>query len=1256
VTAVSVRRSETLVKIASRAANLGFWEWELASGRVEFSDECKQQLGYARDALTDPALAWERFVHPDDLPGVQQRIAEWIVAPSGQLEWEFRLQRRDGTWRWFRAHADVLNDEQGVATHVLVAQLDLSEFKQREYELRRANRMLRLISESNQALIRVTDEPRLLDQVCQIAVDIGGYRGAWVGLLESGRVLRPVAWAGAVGDPESLRVSCDEAAAEKSPIARAVATGSVCLARNRADDPWYSFFKDDGPAAGAASVIVMPLAAGGQRLGTVTIYAGREDDFTEGDVDVLQELAGDLAFGLHVLRTRVDRDRAIEALQVSEQRLAEAERIAQLGYWEWDVATDVALWSAEAHRIFGRSEHAGVFDREAFKALVHPDDRERVSQVLSITASGGPTPDLEYRIVRPDGAVRCVLSRVASRQADPGGRQVLFGTIQDITERKQAEHALRAHMERVVQQEAALIALTRTDPEHEADLRTSLRRLTEASARALGVARVSVWRYATDRQAIHCADLYELAADRHSEGLELEAVDYPAYFAALARNDLLVASEAEADPQTAELADEYLRPLGITSLMDVPIRLKDGLEGVLCHEHSGPRREWTSDERTFALAISNLITLALEDVSRRQAQAALHTREQEYRALVENSPDVICRYDREGRILYVNPSCERLLGRTLADLVGTHAMDRFPPNEGLTNYRRLVDDVVRTGRAAECELGLDFLGGYLATHYVRLVPERDSVGRIVSVLAIGRDITPLKETEQRLRESELRFRQVTENIDEVFWLTDLERERVIYVSPAYERVWGRTCESLYEDRRAWFEAAHPDDRSRVEEAVMSLRETGGYDLEYRVIRPDGSMRWVQDRAFPIRDASGTVTRVAGVAEDITTRRQLEEQFRQSQKMEAIGRLAGGVAHDFNNLLAVIQMQSELLLETTQEPATREGVAQIMASTKRASNLTRQLLTFSRREFRQPKAINLADVVGGTSDMLRRLLGEEIVLESRFAPRLPLVHADAGMMEQVVLNLAVNARDAMPEGGRLTISLDAVVVGPERVAGYSGVSPGSFVCLSVSDTGTGIPPESLPRIFEPFFTTKDVGKGTGLGLATVFGIAQQHRGWVEAESELGLGSTFRLYVPALDGSLPQTNVTPMAETPRGRNETVLLAEDERSVRMLTRTLLERHGYRVLEAGSAGDAIAVWEKVGGKVDLLFTDLVMPGGASGWELSRQLLERDPKLKVIYSSGYSADVVERRLPSDAGKHFLRKPYAVQEMIALVRRVLDEK
>jgi nitrogen-specific signal transduction histidine kinase len=403
------------------------------------------------------------------------------------------------------------------------------------------------------------------------------------------------------------------------------------------------------------------------------------------------------------------------------------------------------------------------------------------------------------------------------------------------------------------------------------------------------------------------------------------------------------------------------------------------------------------------------------------------------------------------------------------------------------------------------------------------------------------------------------------------------------------------------------------------------------------------------------DLDGQRPLLLGLFRDVTEQKRLENQLRQAQKMESVGQLAGGIAHDFNNLLTVIQGHAALLQSVAGSGEAAESLQQISIAAERSANLTRQLLTFSRRQVMKRRPLDLKEVVDDMSKMLRRILGEDIVLTVENSSDLPRIDADRGMMEQIILNLAVNSRDAMPRGGQLLISTKKVRVDETYIRQNPDASPGEFICLKVADTGCGIAPKNLPHIFEPFFTTKEVGKGTGLGLATVYGIIKQHNGWIEVSSQPGEGCQFQIYFPRSAQQIESLRATGGETTPRG-HETILLVEDEAPLRQLVQFLLERLGYSVLEAESGPAALNVWKKRERKIDLLLTDLVMPEGMNGYELSEALHRDDPDLKVIFTSGYSADIVGKDFVLRDGLNFLQKPYHPDKLARTVRDCLDGK
>jgi PAS domain S-box-containing protein len=441
-----------------------------------------------------------------------------------------------------------------------------------------------------------------------------------------------------------------------------------------------------------------------------------------------------------------------------------------------------------------------------------------------------------------------------------------------------------------------------------------------------------------------------------------------------------------------------------------------------------------------------------------------------------------------------------------------------------------------------------------------------------------------------------------------------------------------------------------DDHERVKRGESLFN----YDTVHR--RKDGTPVRLSFNAVVLRDERGRLLGTTGTAQDTTERIRLEEQLRQAQKMEAIGQLAGGVAHDFNNLLTAI-IGHLGLLRTNEKvtPDMAESLAEITHAADRAANLTSQLLAFSRRQVIQMQPLELQEVVTHLTKLLRRLLGEPIAVQLDLAAEPLVFNGDAGMMEQVLVNLAVNARDAMPGGGTLRIATGSETrIGRKVEAQTKPVQPAVYVYLEVSDTGAGIAPEVLPRIFDPFFTTKEVGRGTGLGLATVFGIVQQHGGWIEVESEMGSGTRFRVYLPRVEAKPGGRAVAGPPLAGRGQGEVILFVEDEPAVREIGLRALRRQGYRVLEADNGRSALEVWAQHRAEIELVVTDVIMPGGISGVQLGRQLQEEKPGLPIIYTSGYNREIAGQDLAVEEGLNYLAKPYDLEKLFNAVRKALD--
>jgi two-component system cell cycle sensor histidine kinase/response regulator CckA len=622
-------------------------------------------------------------------------------------------------------------------------------------------------------------------------------------------------------------------------------------------------------------------------------------------------------------------------------------------------------------------------------------------------------------------------------------------------------------------------------------------------------------------------------------------------------------------------------------------------------------------------------------------------------AIAESSEGPIISTTLNGTIVSWNRGAERLYGYAAEEIIGRPLRGLLPASKS-DEAHEILERVCKGETVKQVETKRVGKYGQLIDVSLTAMPIHDAEGNLTGVCKIVHDITERKQVERALRESEERLRLITETITEVFWIATPDISRVLFVSPGYERVWRRTRTSLYDNPRSFLDSVHSDDRERVA-AVLSVQLAGEpFEHEYRIHQPEGSVRWIWDRGFPVRDDAGHLTCYVGVAQDITGRKQLENQLRQSQKMEAIGQLAGGVAHDFNNLLTIISGYGELVFEQLPEgDPLRVRMASILKAAQTATSLTRQLLAFSRQQILTPRVLDLNHVVAEMHSMLERLIGENIELSTIPAPGLGEVKADPVQIEQILLNLSVNSRDAMPTGGKLIIETANVELDQNYAQQHIPVTRGSYVMLSVSDTGTGMDSETQKRVFEPFFTTKEKGHGTGLGLSTVYGIVKQSGGYIWIYSELGRGTTFKVYLPRID---EPENVADLTTRPKNLScgtESILFVDDSESIRKLGCEVLEARGYHVLKAENGAEALRIAQEHPGTLHLLLTDLVMPG-ISGRVLAERMTELRPDIKVLYLSGYTDDTIVRHGEIGPNMRFFQKPFTPDALARRVREVLD--
>jgi two-component system cell cycle sensor histidine kinase/response regulator CckA len=638
-------------------------------------------------------------------------------------------------------------------------------------------------------------------------------------------------------------------------------------------------------------------------------------------------------------------------------------------------------------------------------------------------------------------------------------------------------------------------------------------------------------------------------------------------------------------------------------------------------------------------------------IERDRTEKALRESEQQLRAIIDNSPQCIKVLNSAGDVLQMNSAGIGILDAENAmDVLGKNIFSLITP-EDREKYHAFHDAICR-GNSGTLEFDVISLIGVrrslLSTSAPLLHPDGTTLH-----LAITQDVTKRKEAEAELYLRERAIQAVSQGI----LITDAIQpdEPIIYASLGFEKMTGYSAAEIAGKNCRFLQGPETDPATieTLREAIKVRRKCAVEILNYR---QDGTPFWNAISIAPIIDDGLAVKHLVGVMTDVTERRELESQLRQSQKMEAVGQLAGGVAHDFNNLLTIILGSCDELQSCESLSAYGiETLGNIHQASLRAAALTRQLLAFSRKQLLNPVVLNLNEIITNIHKMALRLIGEDIELSWKPFPSLWPVKLDPGQIEQVILNLVVNARDAMPAGGRLSLETINVEWSDEDCRLVPDRKPGCYVMLLIGDNGTGIPSEVKSRIFEPFFTTKGAGKGTGLGLSVVHGIVKQSDGYIEVDSLVDKGTSFRLYFPAVKEHAVIAANGQLLVPPKFGTETVLLVEDEEGVRTIARLALERQGYTVLEAGNGQEALAVAEKHSGVIEMVLTDVVMPM-MGGRQLSKLLSERFPAIKVVYMTGYTDDAILRQGLSHDSHALLQKPFSMLELVQKVQAVLSEK
>ncbi|MBZ5526826.1 MAG: PAS domain-containing protein [Acidobacteriia bacterium] len=1054
-----------------------------------------------------------------------------------------------------------------------------------------------------QAVLRSTDERSLLKEACAIIVD-AGYRFSWVGEAEHDeeKKVRPMAWAGHEdGYLSAIKVSWDDSQYGRGPTGTAIRTGKAVVIPDMREAAEFSIWLNEASKRGYRSCCALPLMDGETAFAALSISSGQAGAFGEQEMPLLANLAEVLAFGIMNLRGR---QKAEATIQQREEQLRQAVSVSKLGIFDHDHLTGKIYASEEHQRIYGVGPD-DAFNVSLLLSRIYPGDHELVTRAIERAhdPAGDGLYEVEHRVVRPDGSIRWLTTRAQTFfEGEKSARRPVrtIGAVADITERRQAEEALRQREEQL-RQAVQVSQLGVFDHDHQTD---------------------SVY------CSPECRQIFGLAPD--------DQFILPVVLGRIHTEDrertlnIIKAAHAPEGTGTHEMEYRVVRPDG--SMRWVTVRAQTYFEG----EGSARRAV-----RTVG---------AVADITeRRQA-------EEKYRGIFDHAVVGIFQSTPEGRYLSVNPALARMWGydspQEMITTVSDIGRQEYVVPGQREEFKRLIEE---RGVVSDYEYEFYRKDGSRGWTRVNARVVRDARGKTLYYEGTDQDITEQKRAIDALRESEKRLSDAQRIARMGNWDWDIATN-ALYWSDEIYRIFGVQPQQFGATYEAFLGYVHAEDREFVDRSVHeAFQGRSSYDIEHRVMRPDGETRTVHSQGNVFRDGSGKAVRMAGTVQDVTENKRLEAQFKQAQKMEAVGRLAGGVAHDFNNLLSVIMGYTDLaggLIESGKPAAAADKISQIRRAAERGASLTRQLLAFSRRQMVHPQILDLNKVVSSSSEMLKRLVGEDVSVTFQPGKDPWLVKVDPGQIEQILMNLTVNARDAMPTGGRIVMETANIEADEHFVSQHPLMLPGAYVMLSFADTGAGIAPENLPLIFEPFFTTKETGKGTGLGLATVYGIVKQNNGSIWVYSEPDKGTVFRICFPKAEGAETHLPAGANAEVRRG-TETVLLVEDEAQLRDLTATLLEEGGYQVLRAENGPAALALAENSSARIDLLLTDVIMPG-MSGVELCGQMQKMRPGIRILCMSGYTGDHLKPYGQFESEKTFLQKPFSQPILLKKVRAVLD--
>jgi PAS domain S-box-containing protein len=1101
---------------------------------------------------------------------------------------------------------------------------EIDERKKVEQVLQWTAQALKTISDCNQALIRAKEESSLLPEICRIVVEVGGYPAAWVGFSQDAefRTVRLVAQWGLEGpDAKKLEMSWEDIEQGSGPTGTAIRTGTISVLRSAANDPATALWRDEIKKYGVGSLISFPLVVQRQVIGAMTIAAARPDAFDEERVKLLEELAGDVAYGIETLRTRVAHWKAEETLRDSENRLSNyLNSINEMGLGIFVVDRNFKVRHMNSTMVRWFGDHLGKVCYESVAGLSEPCSYCQMNNVVN------ESQVVHYEPSTADGRI---FSVVAAPVRENDGSISKMEIIADITDRKRAEERLGRISSLV--SDIAYSCIKEPSGAYSIDWLTGgAERLTGYSVDDLKS--VGCWRSLVVDDDLPVFDSCVTGLAPGTTGsceLRLRHKTAGIVWIASFAECVLVPESSDrmrlygglVDITDRKISEELMRMrltlLEFSASHSLDELLQKALDeiGSLTDSPIGFYHFMSEDEKTISLQAWSTRTV----MEFCQAEG----KERHYAV------------DRAG--VWVDAIKERRP-------VIHNDYSALPHRKGLPEghaavIRELVVPIMRSDRIVAI-LGI----GNKPTDY----SEKDI--RVVSYIAdVAWEITQRKRTEEALKETGQQYRTLFEDsIDGVYsvfrdgTITDTNSSFCELFGYTREEMIGKDIRELYLDpaHRVGFQK-EIEKKGFVKDYEIKFRKRDGTELDCLVTSSVHSGR------------DGGIAGYRGIVRDLTARKALHRQLQQAQKMEAVGTLAGGIAHDFNNILQVVLGFSEIILMGKgKEDPEYEDLEKVLSAGKKGADLVQRLLTFSRKTEINPRPLNLNHQIQRVEAILERTIPKIIKIDLTLAHGLAAVNADPTQIDQILMNLAVNARDAMPEGGRLILETANVTLDEGYCTTHLGSKPGDYVLLTVSDTGEGMDKNTLEHIFEPFFSTKPAGKGTGLGLALVYGIVKQHNGYVTCYSEPGVGTTFKLYFPVTEMQDESIVQRKERELPGG-SETIFVVDDDDLVRELAKRILSRAGYTVLTAANGREALQIYKKKSRTISLTVLDLIMPE-MDGRQCLKALLKQNPGAKVLVASGYSADGPTKAALEGGAKGFVSKPFDMGQLLQTVRKVLD--